>query len=422
MNLIERKIHGALRGNPRLKSVVRNLYQSLFDILPVIPYRASGAVKTVDGYFYGFHDHSPFSVDGEKLLVHKAPEKKFMPKVGDEIELGYLTGGDYRNFVPIGKTNTWNWHMGSKMQWVGTHNEVSFNDFTDGPRVRIVNVETGQQRSFPGFMSAISPDGSQFVGYDFLRVERLMPGYGYKTWDIASEIAATEGGLSIGDTQSGVVHRFFDMNEISQISPDGTMQDAYHFVSHANFSPDGRKVSFLHRWLPDTSNPALRYTRLIVASLNSGELTILPTSGLVSHYCWRDPDSLIAFCSTDQLGIGYHIFSLKADAKSQKVEFLEGINEDGHPMVGSASSFMITDTYPNRRRMKSLYLYNLEKKFAQKVGEFYMPKEFQSPDAFHHWCCDLHPRWDRSGKYVCFDTAFSGTRSITIMNVSDFLD
>lgn len=26
--------------------------------------------------------------------------------------------------------------------------------------------------------------------------------------------------------------------------------------------------------------------------------------------------------------------------------------------------------------------------------------------------CDLHPRWDRKGKYVSFDSAHTGTRSL----------
>lgn len=422
MNKIEKIVHGMLRSNPLLKTMVRNLYQSFFDLLPVKSFTTSHNIISVEGYFYGFHDHSPFSSNNKNLLVHKSPGKKFMPHIGDQIEFGYLAGDKFQDFVPVGRTNTWNWHMGSKLQWVGSSRKIAVNDFEAEPIVRIIDVDTLDERQVPGFMSSVSPNEKFYIGYDFIRLEQLMPGYGFKLLEPDRNLAKCEGSLHVSSLETGEAIVTLDLIDIRSFQSLSEMDNAYHFVTHGIFSPDSKKVSFFHRWISDPNNPAKRRTRLIVLDIATKRFSVMPTNGLVSHYCWADSKTLIAFCSTEDMGVGYHVFSLDEEMSVNKLEFLSGINEDGHPMVGKRSNLMVTDTYPNRRRMQSLYIYNFQENETTKMGEFYMPKKFQSPDPFHHWCCDLHPRWDRLGKMVCFDTVYTGTRSISIMDVSELVD
>jgi len=45
------------------------------------------------------------------------------------------------------------------------------------------------------------------------------------------------------------------------------------------------------------------------------------------------------------------------------------------------------------------------------------PKRFATTDPYKHWQCDLHPRWDRSGRVICFDSAFSGERALCTIDL-----
>ena len=35
--------------------------------------------------------------------------------------------------------------------------------------------------------------------------------------------------------------------------------------------------------------------------------------------------------------------------------------------------------------------------------------------------CDLHPRWNYTGNRICFDSTFTGTRQLHVVNVSNLL-
>ena len=60
MNKIERLVYNLVRSNPILKNKVRNLYQRSFDLLSSPKPLSAYPITERRGYFFGFHDHSPF--------------------------------------------------------------------------------------------------------------------------------------------------------------------------------------------------------------------------------------------------------------------------------------------------------------------------------------------------------------------------
>ena len=70
----------------------------------------------------------------------------------------------------------------------------------------------------------------------------------------------------------------------------------------------------------------------------------------------------------------------------------------------------ITDTYPNRKRMSSLILLN--KNNTKIIAKVFSPLKYDNDTR-----CDLHPRWDRLGKKVCFDATFEGHRGLYYVEV-----
>ena len=67
MNKLESTIYNLVRKNPALKQFVRNMYQGIFDLLPRKKEYFASPYQYWKGFFFGFHDVTPFSFDETKL-------------------------------------------------------------------------------------------------------------------------------------------------------------------------------------------------------------------------------------------------------------------------------------------------------------------------------------------------------------------
>ena len=93
----------------------------------------------------------------------------------------------------------------------------------------------------------------------------------------------------------------------------------------------------------------------------------------------------------------------------------EVFSENGHPSY-SNEGLIITDTYPNRYRVQSLIQYNDINKEYEVLAKLKAPFSFTGGVK-----CDLHPRWDRSGRNICFDSAHTGKRALCTLNLDSSL-
>ena len=89
MNQIEKKIYDIVKRNPRLKLAMRNIYQSIFDLIPDKENYFAYPQTIREGYFFGFHDRSPFSADEQYLLAHKVLIPLHMPQKGEGVGIGF---------------------------------------------------------------------------------------------------------------------------------------------------------------------------------------------------------------------------------------------------------------------------------------------------------------------------------------------
>ena len=62
--------------------------------------------------------------------------------------------------------------------------------------------------------------------------------------------------------------------------------------------------------------------------------------------------------------------------------------------------------------LKSDVLVDLKNNKTYEVATLYSPLRFRGQVR-----CDLHPRWDRQGKYVCVDSTSSGKREMIVFEV-----
>jgi len=416
MNKAELLVYNLLKNNPRLKKKVRDIYQRICDFIPVERTKSVYPIKVRENFFFGFHDKCPWSFNDEFLLAHRFSIPLRMPLPDDCVEIGYFSGQGYSNFHSLAVTKAWNWHQGAMLQWLGDSLNIIFNDFSQGRHIaRILDLEGNLIRIIPLPIAAVDFDGKKALSYNFARLWTIH-GYGYSNGidPAGKELIPSRDGLSLIDIDSGEVHFLFSVSEITKIAPESSMRGAFHFFTHCQFSPSGRRFSFFHRWVRNNNR---HWTRMITANLEGREIFIFPTSGMVSHYSWRDENSILAYARVQKEGDGYYLFKDKSGEFS--VISQEDFNSDGHPSFSTDKNWIITDTYPDRFRRRYLILYNIESKRKYILASLYSPPEYVGSKLEDVIDCDFHPRWNRKGTMICFDSAHTGKRALCTINLGD---
>lgn len=410
MNNLELFCYNLVKKNPVVKTVVRNIYQSFFDLMPDHPNYFYSEPKVFEGCYFGFHDQDPISRDGSKVLCNKLTIALRMPTIEDHLDLGYWYGENNEKWCKIAETHAWNYHKGCRLQWVDD-TRVIFNSVNDGKLGSTIcdtKDKSQQKLSYP--IDSVSHDAKFATSFAYGRLQQMMPGYGYviaeEDEDIKSLCPASSG-LYVIDLEKNTRRVLVTLSDIKNFEHTDDMDDAYHFVTHTLFSYDDRYVSCLHRWY----SSKVRMTRLLIYDLQTGKLMALPTDGMVSHYVWNTKNQIVAYCRIK--GIDSHAFFSVPDMTYKRVGYPE-LNSDGHQSFINDEEF-VTDTYPDRHRYAKLYVVNVNTNKVTQIGDVKSLKKFQSPSDYKHWCCDLHPRYDKTLKMVCFDSVHTGKRSLCLM-------
>ena len=354
MNKLEKLVYDAVKSNPNIKIKLRNTYQSFFDLLP-------------------------------------------------------------NNYIKIGEARTWNYHKGCRLQWAGP-DAIIYNDVEGEVLIsQIYDVNTKTTKSLPFPIDAVSVCGKFATSFSYGRLEKLMPGYGYPYDDQAfNEVKIPdETGLFIGnleDSTKELVVSLKELNDLRGLSEDSV--GSHHFVTHSLFSPDGRYVSFLDRRTYE-HDFMKRWSRLVVYDRETKKCHIAPTNDMVSHYVWNEKNQIIAYCRVGD--IDSHVLFEEPTLQKYKQIAYPQLNSDGHQSFITNESF-VTDTYPDKYRMANLYKVDTITNEAELIARLNSFKSFQSKP-YQHWCCDLHPRMNRKGDVVCFDSVHTGKRALCIMKI-----
>lgn len=420
MNKIEEIVYHALYSHPKLKLAVRNLYQGIFDLMPRKADFFNGNHQVKEGYFFGFHDVTPFSADETKVLACKLAYDLRMPKAGEGIDVGYLDfmNGKFADFHKIGETFAWNYHKGCRLQWLDDK-EVIFNNAVDGKIVStIVDLELKSSRflPFPIDTAFFSEKEQIATSFSYERLQVCMPGYGYPYSDESylNEKAPAETGLYLMDLNTGDRKLIVSVKILMEKFGREDADKYYHYVTHTEFSKDGRYISFLYRRMEDGGDINKRVTMMVVYDRTNDELILLPTQVSGSHYVWNNKNQIIASCIID--GKSCHVLYDMKDVNDYRIVRPDVLNQDGHQTFITDEIF-ITDTYPDKWRQTQLYKVDMVKNDVQKILSVNSPKKFQCKTVYNYIDCDLHPRVSPSGNYVCCDTVLTGKRGLLIMNL-----
>lgn len=410
MNRLERAVYDFVKNNPVLKLKIVRAYQLVCGLVPQKSLRSVHPIITRQGYFFGFHDKTPFSLDNTSLLAHRPLIDNRSVRPGDRAEVGFFAGEDWQDFRRLGDTTAWDWQLGSMLQWRGKRTgELVFNDIVDGRiGARILDMEGTLLSQLPRPVVHVSPCGSWASTYCFRRVGKALPGYGVR---IAGDDERPREGFTVPDSPDFAVFSLADgstrfsigLDAIQAIAPHPSMSGSLHFFHHSLFSPSGTRLFFFHRWLDRTGR---YWTRIFACNAADGSnLVLLATHEMVSHVGWIDDDRLLAYARTRAGGDGYYL--LPANGEQAEPVAAHAFTSDGHPMWSPKGSAFVTDSYPDRFRNQYLYQYDMDTHTATTILRTHLGRAF-----LNDLQVDLHPRFDRSGEVICFDSGHPGVRSL----------
>lgn len=413
-NRLEQTVGDALTRYPRVKSLVQAVYQRAsyyafadrafeYDLHEDATLHSAAEWAGVDDlgpHVVGFYDVCPWNEAADAYLVHQLPDDP-----GDPAAITVLRDGEAHR---VASARAWNYQQGSRTQWHPTcEDAVLFNDVRDGSTcARFVALDGDADRTFSRPLQAVNPTGDDFLSIDYRRLDRNSPGYGYGTDDGSSLRAPDADGVVRVDLDDGETELVVPLSDLRS-RHGGDVPEDRHYLHHLLYAPDGERFAFLHRWKDDADR---RHTRLYVAA-RDGELRLLSANRYLSHFCWLDERRLFLYGGTDEDGRGYYVVDT-ASGDFEYVDALDGYG-DGHPSLSPDGRWIVTDTYPDRVRKRTLTLYDLESGETVRVGEFLAPFEFDGVKR-----CDLHPRWSPDGQFVSVDSAHSGQRASFVIDVS----
>ena len=373
-------------------------------------------------YYFGYYDRCPWDATGRYLLALETDFIDRPPNAEDKAVIGMIDTYEADRWTRLDETVAWNWQMGCNMLWLPSApvREIAYNIREDGQWKSVIrDVFSGKARTLPRPISHVSPDGRWAVSINFARIARERPGYGYEgikdRWE--HEFAPDGDGVWLMDMRTGGYSLVLSLAQCAAFKPLPTMAGVHHRIYDLRFSPDSRRVAFIHRWRQqDQPAGGCHHTRWMSMNREGSGLFVLNDHGMVSHNCWRDDQTLLSWAR--RRGRGDHYY-LNRDRVDEEPEILGEtvFDGDGHCTYSPDGKWMLTDTYPDENRFRHLMLYRIADQMRFNIGKFFSRKEIDGQIR-----SDLHPRFSRDGKRVCIDSIHEGPRGMYVVDIASVVE
>ncbi len=408
---IEQTVNIYLNNHPKTKKIIKRVYQRvIYSISPKT--KSEGNIERItplDGkeYFFGYYDKSPWDSSGRYMLCLRADNTRIDPEPLSPVEL-LLIDTYNGNKIKIGESKTWNVQQGCMLQWMGPDfkERVIYNDFRDGKFCSVIfDIITGKERILQVPVYSVAESGQFALTLDFTRLHRLRKGYGYANIEESTKNEKIPNTPCVWmlDLGTNTVCPILKYTDLYNFETKHEMIGAEHKVNHIMINPSGNRFMLLHRWIKNHK----KYSRLITSNIDGSDLYNLSDDNMVSHCCWKNDNEILAYENKFSTGPGYYLMKDKSD---EYTRLWETLTLDGHPSYSPDKTMVVTDSYPDRRRISSIKI--LKEKEITTIAQVFSPFKYDNETR-----CDLHPRWSRDGKKICFDGVFEGQRGLYVINL-----
>lgn len=412
MNRFEAKVNHQLNKYPAIKKVIKRLYQlSMYTISPKV--KSEGDITRIspdDGmeYFFGYYDKSPWDASNRYLLCLRAKDTLSSVSPKEPADIILFDTLNNNSFKVVARTHSWNVQQGCMVQWLGPDysERIIYNDFRNGKYCSIIlNIKTNEERVINKPVYSVSQDGRFALTLDFARLHRLRKGYGYSNLPekTANEKCPDKSCVWYIDLVNGEIKSLLKYTDFANFETRSEMKTSEHKVNHIMINPAGNRFMILHRWFDGTK----KYTRLLTVNIDGSDMYNLSDDDMTSHCYWKNDSEILAFARKNLEGNGYYLMK---DKTKEYQMLIPKLTSDGHPSYSPDGKKVLTDTYPSRSRVASVYI--IEANEIKTLARVFAPFKYDNDVR-----CDLHPRWDREGNKVCFDSVFEGKRGLYVINI-----
>ena len=415
---LEQKINYQLNKYPAVKKVIKRAYQ-LGCYVVSKKAKCEGNIVRVSPndkeheYFFGYYDKSPWDASGRYMICMRANDTWSVPDPLDTADILLIDTEDNNSIRKVATTHTWNVQQGCMAQWLGPDfkSRILYNDMRDGKYCSVVlNVETGEDKVLPVPAYTVSADGKTALSLDFSRLHSLRLGYGYAALPEVTKDVALPDSTAVWkmDIDTGEVIELLKYTDFANFQPRLEMQQegSVHKVNHLMLSPNGKRFMVLYRWFCGQR----KYTRLVTCNVDGTDMYVLSDDDMVSHCYWKNDEEIIAFERKKEFGPGYYLMKVKTQ---EWTHLWPQLSNDGHPSYcPTDADLVVFDTYPNRARVQEVKLAKDTDSEPKTVAKVFAPFRYDNDTR-----CDLHPRWSRDGKKICFDSTFEGRKGLYVINL-----
>ena len=386
-------------------------------------------------HWFGYYDKLQFDPSSRYVLGMQVGFEHRSPRPDDVIRTGMvdLYNGDL--WKELGTSRSWGWQQGCMLQWIpGSSEEVLWNDREGGRFVcHVMNVFSGEKRTLPAAVYALSPDGKWAVTTDFNRLNDTRPGYGYAGLPDPNKdrLAPEDSGLWKVDLATGqrdLIFSYADAAKIPYESPKGVdisgakngvnLAASKHWFNHLLVSPDGSRFIFLHRWRapgdravphPHVHHQQRRHETLRDRPLRAARRT---SSGATPSSRPR-----LGLAPVELPKTRFYLYHDKT--RPNVVEAIGPGRDDPTTAIAPTcpgNKWILNDTYPDKQRFQNPYLYEVATGRRVPLGHFYSPPVYTG-----EWRCDLHPRFSPDGHLVCIDSPHADGRQMHLIDISEIV-
>jgi hypothetical protein len=405
-------------------------------------------------HFFGYYNKSNWDPSGRRLLAHEVPWRDAPLKPEMVAKVGYFDMENPGDFHAVGETRTWNWQMGSQLQWLGGSGgrKIVYNVRTDDATTRypyfgaeMCDIETGERRLLPMPVYVLAPNGQWALSVDYRRLHVTHETIGYPCERVppAPSLCPDDDGLWRMDLHTGEASLTVSYARLAAFDPRESMKKAIHWVSHIEVDPSSTRVLFLHRWTERVKDETCFLHRLITMAPDGSDLRLLECSdhplpqlvkdfdagagavGIfdyeksewqISHPLWRQDGEIIVW-GPHGGRIGYHLYQ---DGEGGGVRAIgDGVlTENGHMTFSPVNPrWLLSDTYPDSiTNERILFLFDMRTGRRHDLGIFCADPALSKENR-----CDLHPRWRPDGLQVSIDSMHEQDREIYVVDVSELV-